>query len=477
MTTIATSIQHESDSDDGHHDEDCGWLLLLFSRPQSHVARTHALDKALDAGEEDCNQLPRRNLLEQHRAAAALEARLRARRKGPAASYTHQEPSPRRPVRGCRDECCLGSGEARRRGCAGGPSADYFDQLLRIGHESSSDRDARLRVHWPHGQCRKLAQESSRARDRRSRLGDDLLLLGVQKVLVRAEHPPHLLLRRLVRRDVAGHQIGGVQVVPEELLSKPAVDRSRQAEPRAGGGGRRRVERGGAWSGGRLALAPGQAGQDRLAEPPPHLRHVSFAPRSAARAAAYSAPRPAARAAACSAARRRRHVVAATAAEAITLDKLLLAAPPPGGGAWLRPRLCVSHLALVRQEAGERAWQQRHLEASHQRRPVGERQVEPVGGDVDRVGELEGRDRAGGEEALRQLLMIRLLDQVQEDLARTHELAARRNLAGRREGHRLAEVARLLPVGEGGGGDGLGGGLLRRHAAPRDGLRRAQVRA
>ena len=101
-TTIATSIQHESDSDDGHHDEDCGWLLLLFSRPQSHVARTHALDKALDAGEEDCNQLPRRNLLEQHRAAAALEARLRARRKGPAASYTHQEPSPRRPVRGCR---------------------------------------------------------------------------------------------------------------------------------------------------------------------------------------------------------------------------------------------------------------------------------------------------------------------------------------------------------------------------------------
>ena len=65
--------------------------LVLSSSFSCGCARTHALDEALDAGDEDCDQLPRRNLLEQHRAAAALEARLRAR-KGRAASYTHQEP-------------------------------------------------------------------------------------------------------------------------------------------------------------------------------------------------------------------------------------------------------------------------------------------------------------------------------------------------------------------------------------------------
>ena len=112
--------------------------LVLSSSFSCGCARTHALDEALDAGEEDCDQLPRRNLLEQHRAAAALEARLRAR-KGPAASYTHQEPH-KKTSSGLLDEyrdrgkpAPAGVHVARQPTT----STNFFDQLLMCGHDSS----------------------------------------------------------------------------------------------------------------------------------------------------------------------------------------------------------------------------------------------------------------------------------------------------------------------------------------------------
>ena len=100
--------------------------LVLSSSFSCGCARAHALDEALDAGEEDCDQLPRRNLLEQHRAAAASEARLRAR-KGRAASYTHQEPQ--EDLFGTALVSTGSGGSPPPRGCARGPSANYFDQL------------------------------------------------------------------------------------------------------------------------------------------------------------------------------------------------------------------------------------------------------------------------------------------------------------------------------------------------------------